>query len=496
MIEQTYVLSIDQGTTSTRAMLFTHDGEAEAIVQREFTQYFPQPGWVEHDAMEIWSLTMELLEQLLDEAGITPAQVAAIGITNQRETAVIWDKHSGEPIHHAIVWQSRQTEYICQEWVEAGYEAVIKQHTGLIIDPYFSASKIRWLLDHTAGAAERAERGELLFGTIDSWLIWKLTGGERHVTDCSNASRTMLYNIHTRKWDEELLKLLRIPAAILPEVRPSSEVYGTVDLRGVEVPIAGAIGDQQASLFGQACFEAGDVKNTYGTGCFLLMNTGEEAVVSGHGLLTTIAWQIGNTVQYALEGSVFVAGSVIQWLRDGLGMVTDASETETLAKSVESTDGVYMVPAFVGLGAPHWNAGARGTLFGITRGTGKAHIVRAALESLSYQTKDVVLAMQEDAKMQLSCLKVDGGAVSNNFLLQHQADMLGIPVERMKVKETTALGAAFMAGLAVGFWKDKQEIALIKKTERVFEPAISEPRREELYAGWLSAVKSTVSHSL
>jgi glycerol kinase len=493
MKESKYVMSIDQGTTSTRAMLFDRKGAVAGIVQREFAQHFPEPGWVEHDAVEIWTLTRELIALVLDMTAVRPEQVAAIGITNQRETTVVWDKHTGEPIHRAIVWQSRQTESICMEWQEAGFEAVIKQRTGLVVDPYFSASKIRWLLDQVPGAAERAERGELLFGTIDSWLIWKLTGN--HITDASNASRTMLYNIHTRSWDEELLELLRIPASILPDVRSSSEVYGFTDVCGVGVPVAGAIGDQQASLFGQACFEAGDVKNTYGTGCFLLMNTGEKAVQSHHGLLTTVAWQIGDTVQYALEGSVFVAGSVIQWLRDGLGLISDASETEALAASVTSTEGVYFVPAFVGLGAPHWIAGARGSLFGITRGTGKAHIVRAALESLSYQTKDVVHAMQEDAELQLSGLKVDGGAVANDFLMQHQSDMIGIPVERTKVKETTALGAAFMAGLAVGFWKDRAELSRIRQVDRVFEPAISKQDRESRHAGWLSAVRATIEHS-
>ncbi|KIL73663.1 glycerol kinase GlpK [Bacillus badius] len=490
-----FILSLDQGTTSSRAILFNKKGEAAYVAQKEFTQHFPQPGWVEHNANEIWGTILACIATVLSENNISPEQIAGIGITNQRETTVVWDKETGKPVYNAIVWQSRQTADICNELKDQGHDSLFREKTGLLIDAYFSGTKIKWILDHVEGARERAEKGELLFGTIDTWLIWKLSGGKVHVTDYSNASRTLLFNIHDLTWDEELLKILNIPTSMLPEVRPSSEVYGqTVPYHffGQEVPIAGAAGDQQAALFGQACYEEGMAKNTYGTGCFMLMNTGEKAVSSRHGLLTTIAWGIDGKVEYALEGSIFVAGSAIQWLRDGLRMVKDAADTEEYATSVASSGGVYVVPAFVGLGTPYWDSDVRGAVFGLTRGTSKEHFVRATLESLAYQTKDVLDAMEADSGISLKTLRVDGGAVKNNFLMQFQSDMLQVPVERPIINETTALGAAYLAGLAVGFWKDRQEISSKWQVEKVFKPQMANEEQARLYAGWKKAIEAAL----
>ncbi|RBW69365.1 glycerol kinase GlpK [Bacillus taeanensis] len=492
-----YILAIDQGTTSSRAILFNKQGEVIASAQQEFTQHFPKPGWVEHGPQEIWSSVLSVIAQVLSSKGeLSPKDIAAIGITNQRETAVVWDKHTGKPVYNAIVWQSRQTADICEELKEQGYSELVRNKTGLLIDAYFSGTKVKWILDHVEGAREKAENGDLLFGTIDTWLIWKLSGGKSHVTDYTNASRTLLYNIHELKWDEELLAMLDIPASMLPEVRPSSEIYGyTIDYHffGESVPISGVAGDQQAALFGQACFEKGMAKNTYGTGCFMLMNTGEQAVKSEHGLLTTIAWGVDGKVEYALEGSIFVAGSAIQWLRDGLRMLKDAKDSEQYALRVESTEGVYMVPAFVGLGTPYWDSEVRGAVFGLTRGTTKEHFIRATLEALSYQTKDVLDAMIADSNIDLKTLRVDGGAVKNNFLVQFQSDLLGVPVERPVINETTALGAAYLAGLAVGFWKNKEEIASQWKVEAAFEANMDEEKREKLYSGWQKAVQAAIA---
>ncbi|MBC5637802.1 glycerol kinase GlpK [Ornithinibacillus sp. BX22] len=493
----TYILAIDQGTTSSRAIIFNKQGEIVHIAQKEFNQYFPKQGWVEHDANEIWASVLSVIATSLVESNIKPEQIAGIGITNQRETTVVWDKNTGTPVYHAIVWQSRQTEAICQELKDNGYENLIREKTGLLVDPYFSGTKVKWILDHVEGTRERAEKGELLFGTIDTWLIWKFTGGKVHVTDYSNASRTMMFNIHELKWDEELLDMLTIPQSMLPEVRSSSEVYGTTDnyhLFGQNVPIAGVAGDQQAALFGQACFQEGMVKNTYGTGCFMLMNTGERAVQSKHGLLTTIAWGIDGKVEYALEGSIFVAGSAIQWLRDGMRMFQNAADSETYAKRVSSTEGVYVVPAFVGLGTPYWDSDARGAVFGLTRGTTKEHFIRATLESLAYQTKDVLTSMLKDSGISLQSLRVDGGSVKNDFLMQFQSDILNVPVERPFIKETTALGAAYLAGLAVGFWESKEEIASQWNYDVVFEPQMEESKRENLYKGWKKAVHATMNY--
>ncbi|MEN2465613.1 glycerol kinase GlpK [Ornithinibacillus sp. FSL M8-0202] len=493
----TYILAIDQGTTSSRAIIFNKQGEIVHIAQKEFNQYFPKQGWVEHDANEIWASVLSVIATSLVESNIKPEQIAGIGITNQRETTVVWDKNTGIPVYHAIVWQSRQTEAICQELKDNGYENLIREKTGLLVDPYFSGTKVKWILDHVEGTRERAEKGELLFGTIDTWLIWKFTGGKVHVTDYSNASRTMMFNIHELKWDEELLNMLTIPQSMLPEVRSSSEVYGTTDnyhLFGQNVPIAGVAGDQQAALFGQACFQEGMVKNTYGTGCFMLMNTGDRAVQSKHGLLTTIAWGIDGKVEYALEGSIFVAGSAIQWLRDGMRMFQNAADSETYAKRVSSTEGVYVVPAFVGLGTPYWDSDARGAVFGLTRGTTKEHFIRATLESLAYQTKDVLTSMLKDSGISLQSLRVDGGSVKNDFLMQFQSDILNVPVERPFIKETTALGAAYLAGLAVGFWESKEEIASQWNYDVVFEPQMEESKRENLYKGWKKAVQATMNY--
>ncbi|WP_019537220.1 glycerol kinase GlpK [Paenibacillus ginsengihumi] len=485
-----YILSIDQGTTSSRAILFNRDSEMVHAAQQEFTQFYPQPGWVEHDAEEIWASVLSVIKSCLSGAGAEPGQIAAIGIANQRETTVVWDKATGKPIYNAIVWQSRQTAPICEKLKAEGWQDAILEKTGLLIDPYFSGTKAAWILDKVPGARERAERGELLFGTIDTWLIWKLTGGKVHVTDYSNASRTMLFNIRKLQWDEQLLKLLRIPASMLPEVKPSSSIYGTTakELFGEEIAIAGAAGDQQAALFGQACFEEGAAKNTYGTGCFMLMNTGSKAVTSKHGLLTTIAWGIGDRVEYALEGSIFVAGSAIQWLRDGIRMIESAEETERFASDVDSTEGVYVVPALVGLGTPYWDSDVRGAVFGLTRGTTKEHFIRATLEALAYQTKDVLSVMEEESGIALRSLRVDGGAVKNNFLMQFQSDILNVPVDRPVINETTALGAAYLAGLAIGYWTDQSDIIKQWKINRTFVPAMDDARRRKLYEGWRKAV--------
>ncbi|WP_195600479.1 glycerol kinase GlpK [Longibaculum muris] len=487
-----FILSIDQGTTSTRAILFDHQGKLRYVSQREFPQYFPHPGWVEHDAKQIWNTVIEVVQSLFIENNIKPEQIKGIGITNQRETTVVWDKITGEPIYHAIVWQSRQSQDICDQLIDEGYSEFIQKKTGLLINPYFSASKIRWILDHV----EIKDKNNLLFGTIDTWLVWKLTGGKVHVTDYSNASRTLLYNIHELKWDQELLDLFDIPSSMLPEVKDSSYIYGYSDetlLTGLhfKAPISGIAGDQQASLFGQTCFHDGDVKNTYGTGCFMLMNTGNIPVSSKNGLLTTIAWGIDGQVTYALEGSVFVAGSVMQWLRDGLKLFDNVLESENMARQLNDNDGVYLVPAFVGLGTPYWDNDARGTMFGLTRGTSRNHIVRAALESIAYQSKDVIETMKEEAHITLDHLSVDGGATSNDFLMQFQSDILNTSIVCPQVKETTALGAAYLAGLAVGFWKHQEEIAKMHSIMKTYQPAMKEDLRKKYYQGWLKAVEAT-----
>ncbi|WP_377887722.1 glycerol kinase GlpK [Alkalihalobacillus sp. R86527] len=495
--KEKYILSLDQGTTSSRAILFNKKGEIVNVAQKEFKQYFPESGWVEHDAQEIWSSILSVMAQVLSSTSdIDAKDIAAIGITNQRETTVVWDKNTGKPIYHAVVWQSRQTAGIVNELKEQGHSEMVRDKTGLLIDAYFSGTKVKWILDNVDGAREKAENGDLLFGTIDTWLIWKLSGGSAHVTDYTNASRTLMYNIHDLKWDDELLEMLNVPKSMLPEVRPSSEVYAeTVDYHffGQNVPIAGVAGDQQAALFGQACFEKGMAKNTYGTGCFMLMNTGEKAVKSDNGLLTTIAWGIDGKVQYALEGSIFVAGSAIQWLRDGLRMFNSAPESEKYAKRVESSEGVYMVPAFVGLGTPYWDSEVKGAVFGLTRGTSKEHFIRATLESLAYQTKDVLDAMTADSGIDLKTLRVDGGVVKNDFLMQFQSDMIGVQVERPTVNETTALGAAYLAGLATGYWESREEIEKQWMVDRSFEPEMEEDQKEELYNGWKKAVNATMA---
>ncbi|MCM3599956.1 glycerol kinase GlpK [Robertmurraya korlensis] len=491
-----YILSLDQGTTSSRAILFNKEGEIVHVAQKEFTQIFPKPGWVEHNASEIWGSILAVIASVLSESNVKPEQIAGLGITNQRETAVVWDKETGLPVYNAIVWQSRQTSGICDELRAKGYNDLFRDKTGLLIDAYFSGTKVKWILDNVEGAREKADQGKLLFGTIDTWLVWKLSGGKAHVTDYSNASRTLMYNIYDLKWDEELLEILSVPKSMLPEVRPSSEVYAhTVDYHffGHEVPIAGIAGDQQAALFGQACFGEGMAKNTYGTGCFMLMNTGEKAVKSDNGLLTTLAWGVDGKVEYALEGSIFVAGSAIQWLRDGLRMLKNAGDSEGYASKVESTEGVYVVPAFVGLGTPYWDSDVRGAVFGLTRGTSKEHFVRATLESLAYQTRDVLSAMEADSGIELKALRVDGGAVKNDFLMRFQSDILNVPVERPKVNETTALGAAYLAGLAVGYWESKDDIAKQWAVDRAFEPAMDSDKREELYSGWKKAVHATMA---
>jgi glycerol kinase len=490
-----FILSLDQGTTSSRAILFNKSGEIVHSAQKEFTQHFPKPGWVEHNANEIWGSILSVIAEVLSESGIKPEQIAGIGITNQRETTVVWDKETGDPVYNAIVWQSRQTSEICDELKEKGYNDLFREKTGLLIDAYFSGTKVKWILDNVEGAREKADQGKLLFGTIDTWLIWKLSGGQTHVTDYSNASRTLMFNIYELKWDDELLEILSVPKSMLPEVRPSSDVYAqTVDYHffGTKVPIAGIAGDQQAALFGQACFEKGMAKNTYGTGCFMLMNTGEKAVRSENGLLTTIAWGLNGKVEYALEGSIFVAGSAIQWLRDGLRMLKNAQDSEGYAAKVGSSEGVYVVPAFVGLGTPYWDSEVRGAVFGLTRGTSKEHFVRATLESLAYQTKDVLSAMEADSGIELKTLRVDGGAVKNNFLMNFQSDILNVPVERPIVNETTALGAAYLAGLAVGYWENQEEISTQWAIDRQFKPEMTEENRNGLYDGWKKAVKAAM----
>ncbi|MGY4687815.1 glycerol kinase GlpK [Petrotoga sp. DB-2] len=486
-----YILSIDQGTTSSRAIIFDHDGNVVSVAQQEFMQYYPKPGWVEHDPNEIWATTMGVIADAMARGNINRSQISAIGITNQRETTVIWDAETGKPIHNAIVWQDRRTSKICDNLKEKGLEETIKHKTGLMVDAYFSGTKIKWILDNVEGAREKAEAGKLRFGTIDTWLIWKLTNGKVHVTDYTNASRTMIYNIFELKWDEALLKELDIPSSLLPEVKPSSQIYGNTDadVFGAEVPIAGIAGDQQAATFGQVCYEKGMAKNTYGTGCFMLMNTGEKPIESKHGLLTTIAYGINGKVNYALEGSIFVTGAAVQWLRDELKIVDSAADTEYYATKVKDNGGVYVVPAFVGLGAPYWDMYARGTIVGLTRGSSKAHIVRATLESIAYQTRDVLEAMEADSGIKLKTLRVDGGAALNNFLMQFQSDILGVEVERPVVNETTALGAAYLAGLAVGYWNGQEELLRKWKRDALFTPQMAEDERERLYAGWKRAVE-------
>ena len=489
-----YLMALDQGTTSSRCIIFNKKGEIVSLAQKEFTQYFPQSGWVEHDANEIWASQAGVMTEAMAKCSIEAEEIAAIGITNQRETTIVWDKETGEPIYHAIVWQCRRTADYVEQLKEEGFDKVIKEKTGLIVDPYFSATKIKWILDHVEGAREKADQGQLLFGTVDTWLIYKMTKGRVFATDVTNASRTMLYNIHTLCWDEELLAKFGIPASMLPEVKQSSEVYGMTrkSLLGEPVPIAGVAGDQQAALFGQCCFEAGQSKNTYGTGCFLLMNTGEQAVDSKHGLLTTIAIGRNGKVQYALEGSVFVAGAAIKWLRDELKLIDNAAETETLAQSVPDSNGVYVVPAFTGLGAPYWNAYARGAVFGLSRGANRAHFVRATLESLAYQSLDVIRAMEEDAEITVTSLRVDGGASANDFLLQFQSDILNGEIIRPKVAETTALGAAYLAGLAVGYYQNVEEIQSNWQRDKEFTPQFEEEKRQRLYAGWKDCVKRII----
>ncbi|MCD8051026.1 MAG: glycerol kinase GlpK [Clostridiales bacterium] len=488
-----YIMALDSGTTSNRCILFNEEGEMVSVAQKEFTQYFPQPGWVEHDATEIWLTQYAVASEALTKAGAEASDIAAIGITNQRETTIVWDKTTGEPICNAIVWQDRRTAEYCDTLVDKGLTDEYRAKTGLIIDPYFSATKIRWMLENVPGAREKAEAGQLLFGTVETWLIWKLTGGKVHVTDYSNAARTMLFNIIDLKWDEDIMAELGIPACMLPEAKPSSCVYGetTADLFGEPIPIAAAAGDQQAALFGQTCFNPGEAKNTYGTGCFLLMNTGEKPVFSKNGLVTTIAWGLDGKVQYALEGSIFVAGSAIQWLRDQLKVVDSAADSEYFAKKVPDTNGCYVVPAFTGLGAPYWDPYARGTIVGLTRGTNRYHIIRATLESLAYQTYDVLKAMEEDSGIKLAALRVDGGASANDLLMQIQADIIQAPVNRPACVETTALGAAYMAGLAVGYWSSKEEVMMNWTIDKVFGPKIKPAARDKRVLGWRKAVGTT-----
>ena len=481
-----YILAFDQGTTSSRAIIFDHAGAIRSVAQKEFKQHFPQPGWVEHDANEIWSTQYGVAAEAMSRANLHPKDIAAIGITNQRETTVVWNRETGEPVGHAIVWQDRRTAGYCDQMKRDGLEGLIQKKTGLVIDAYFSGSKLRWILDHTPGARTDAENGKLAFGTVDSWLIWKLSGGKVHVTDPSNASRTMLFNIHTGEWDDELLRIFNVPRQVLPRVAKSSEVYGHSHDLGI--PIAGIGGDQQAALFGQACHKPGMVKNTYGTGCFMLMNTGTDAVPSKNNLLTTVAWGVGDKLEYALEGSIFIAGAVVQWLRDGLGIIQHSADVEKLAASVPDNGGVYLVPAFAGLGAPHWDQYARGSISGLTRGSTAGHIARAALEGIAFQVADVLSAMEADSKIKLKELRVDGGACSNNLLMQFQADLLDVPVVRPAIRETTALGAAYLAGLAVGFWRNQAEIAHQWKIDHTFEPAMKSGQRDQLRAHWNKAL--------
>ena len=483
-----YILALDQGTTSSRAIVFDQAGSIVAVAQKEFPQIFPKPGWVEHDPRDIWSTQAGVAAEVLQKAGIKATDVAAIGITNQRETTVVWDRKTGQPVHNAIVWQDRRTANICDRLKARKLDRVIRRKTGLVIDAYFSATKVQWILANVPGARARAQRGELAFGTVDSWLVWNLTGGKVHVTDVSNASRTMLYDIAKGEWDDELLKIFGVPRSMLPDVRSSSEVYGESTLLGAPIPIAGIAGDQQSALFGQNCTKPGMVKNTYGTGCFMLMNTGTKPIASKNNLLTTVAWRIGNRTEYALEGSIFIAGAVVQWLRDGLQIIRTSADVEQLATSVSDAGGVYLVPAFAGLGAPHWDQYARGTIVGLTRGSTKAHIARAALESIAFQVMDVLKAMEADAKIKLKELRVDGGASANNLLMQLQADLLNVPVVRPKVSETTALGAAYLAGLAVGYWKSQADIARQWQADRKFTPAMKPAARKQIASGWEKAL--------
>lgn len=494
-MEKKYVMALDQGTTSSRAILFGKDGKIHGQAQREFTQFYPQPGWVEQDPMEIWATQMGVAREVLELTQTSPHTIAAMGITNQRETTVVWEKATGQPIYNAIVWQCRRTADICEKLKASGHEPMFRRKTGLVIDAYFSATKLAWILDHVSGARPRAKAGELLFGTIDTWLIYNLTRGKVHVTDYSNASRTMLFNIHDLDWDDEILRILDIPRIMLPKVRSSSEVYGVTDkgtFGGAEIPIAGAAGDQQAALFGQTCFDKGMAKNTYGTGCFLLLNTGKEPVASEHGLLTTIAWGLDQEITYALEGSIFMGGASVQWLRDELKLINTAEETEGYAEQVKDTNGVVVVPAFTGLGAPYWDMYARGTIIGLTRGVTRAHLIRATLESIAYQTKDVLNAMEEDSGTNLKILKVDGGASSNNFLMQFQADILNVTVDRPQITETTALGAAYLAGLAVGFYDSVAEIKAGWRIDRSFTPSYTQKQIDQKYRQWQKAVKRSM----
>lgn len=490
--EKKYVLSFDQGTTSSRAILFDHAGQIVGTAQQEFTQFYPKPGWVEHDPMEIWGTQSGVARQVIERSGVETNDIAAIGITNQRETTIVWDRETGRPVYNAIVWQDRRTAGICDQLTRDGWEDYIRESTGLVIDAYFAGTKVKWILDNVEGAREKADQGKLLFGTVDTWLLWNLTRGGVHVTDYSNASRTLMYNIKKLEWDHRLLEALGVPESMLPEVRPSSQVYGRTHERsfgGAQIPIAGIAGDQQAALFGQACFDHGMAKNTYGTGSFVLMNTGSTPISSETGLLTTMAWGIGDRVEYALEGAIFVTGAAIQWLRDELHVITDAADTEYFASKVSDTNGVYVVPAFAGLGAPYWDMYARGAIVGLTRGANRNHIIRATLEGLAYQTRDVLECMEQDSGIETKELKVDGGASANNFLMQFQADILGVPVLRPTIIETTARGSAYLAGLAVGFWEDKKDITANYEIDRTFEPQLGEERREELYRGWKRAVE-------
>lgn len=491
MEQKKYVLSFDQGTTSSRAMIFDQNGCIVSMAQKEFPQIFPKPGWVEHDPEDIWNSQIDVAKEAMIKAGLTAKDIAALGIANQRETTILWDRNTGKPVYNAIVWQCRRTAEFCDELKERGWEKPIREKTGLVIDAYFSGTKIKWILDNVPGVRERAEKGEVLFGNVDTFLIWRLTGGKVHVTDYTNASRTMIFNIHTLDWDDDILQELGIPRAMLPKVCPSSHLFGYTDAKlfGGEIPIAGDAGDQQAALFGQACFEPGSAKNTYGTGSFLLVNTGSKPVESKHGLITTVAFGLEDSVCYALEGSIFITGAAVQWLRDGLGIIKVADEVETLARQVEDTAGVYFVPAFVGLGAPYWDMYARGMIIGITRGTTACHLARATLEAMAYQTRDVLEAMKSDCGFDLKLLRADGGASVDNLLLQIQADVLGLAVQRPVVRETTALGTAYLAGLATGFWHNLEEIANIWQLDRTFEPQITAIKREEMYAGWKRAVE-------
>ncbi|MFH0762237.1 MAG: glycerol kinase GlpK [Bacteroidota bacterium] len=490
MVTDKFILALDQGTTSSRTLLVDLKGVIRGIAQKEFTQYYPESGWVEHDPEEIWTTQLQTMHMVLEEAGIGFDRIAAIGITNQRETTVVWDKNTGKPVYHAIVWQDKRTAPICEDMKRRGLENYVRENTGLVIDSYFSATKIRWILDEVKDCRKRAESGDLLFGTVDTWLIWKLTGGKSHLTDHTNASRTMLFNITNLEWDSYLLDQLQIPKTMLPAVKPSSAFYGNYEIDGFKIPICGVAGDQQAALFGQACLEEGMAKNTYGTGCFMLMNTGSKKVISRNGLITTLACSAGDSVQYALEGSVFVAGAALQWLRDGLKILKSAADSEALAESVASSDEVFMVPAFAGLGAPYWDMYARGAIFGLTRDVTVAHLAKATLESLAFQTRDVLEAMAEDSGIRVKTLKVDGGAVVNNFLMQFQADILNVPVERPEVVETTAMGAAYLAGIYLGWW-DTRMITAARKVERIFSPIMKADKRERLYLKWKDAVERT-----